>query len=111
MEKLFSLLNKIPPDKALHALSGGAVFALLYLFFSLTGFLFVHFAVLRLNLVHVLILSALFSISTVLLIGIAKEIYDGKHPDIHTKDWWDALATTSGAVIGLLCALPILFIA
>ena len=35
-------------------------------------------------------------------IGVAKEIYDGQHPERHTKDWEDAIYT---AVPGILVSL------
>lgn len=88
MEKLFSLFNKIPHDKALHALSGAFVFALLQA--SLRVFL-------------PLRVSALFAIACVLVVAVVKELYDGRHPDTHTKDWYDALATIGGGMLGVLC--------
>lgn len=36
------------------------------------------------------------------VIGVAKEIYDGQHPEKHTKDWWDARYT---AIPGIIVSL------
>lgn len=94
MEKLFNLFNAIPHDKALHALSGCFVFAILH--FLLRFFLPID-------------ISVAVSIVSVVAIAIVKELYDGMHSDIHTKDWYDALATTCGGALGLLCVLPGLF--
>lgn len=91
MEKLFNFLNSIPYDKALHALSGVFIFAILH--FWMSFFVPVH-------------ISLVFAIVSVVAIAVVKELYDGMHPDIHTKDWYDAVATTSGGMLGLLCVLP-----
>jgi len=40
------------------------------------------------------------SILLVALIAGLKEWYDSKHPDIHTADIWDFIATTLGGVVG-----------
>jgi hypothetical protein len=34
--------------------------------------------------------------------GIAKEWYDGQHPDKHTKDVMDAIFTAGGGVVGAI---------
>jgi hypothetical protein len=36
------------------------------------------------------------------LVGWVKEQYDSYHPDKHTVDPWDALATLGGGVVGTL---------
>ena len=33
------------------------------------------------------------------LVGAVKEIYDHAHPDVHTADWWDFVATAVPGVI------------
>ena len=106
MEKLFKLLNKIPYDKSLHAVSGVFIFVLLHLIISIIQLILIHFEMISIKPFIALSISAINSILIVLSIGIAKEIYDGKHPDIHTKDWWDAIATTSGGLIGLAASIP-----
>ena len=35
----------------------------------------------------------------VLLAGVAKEVYDALHPDKHTKDVWDIVATSIGGSV------------
>lgn len=80
MERLFSLLNRIPADKALHALGGAVISALSLCFW----------------------LSPLALIVTIVL-AFGKELYDLAHNDQHIPDTLDALATIAG---GLLPFLP-----
>ena len=42
----------------------------------------------------------LWAISIIALIALAKEVYDYKHPLIHTCDFYDWLATTLGGILG-----------
>ena len=37
--------------------------------------------------------------------AIGKEIYDSRHPDKHTADVWDAVATIAGGAVGLFIKL------
>lgn len=67
----------MPLDKQAHLLSGIALaLALGYLFPPIYG-----------------VLAALVA-------GALKELYDHFHPDIHTCDVWDFVATLSGGVAG-----------
>jgi len=83
MEKLFALLAKlsspripVPLDKQTHFVIG----ALLGLVFS--------------------VVIGYWAILIVALIAVAKEVYDYKHPLIHTCDFYDWLATTLGGILG-----------
>ena len=69
MEKILSLLNKLPCDKAKHAFYG----LFIYNLFSFLN--------------HTL------AILIVIALGVSKEVYDRKHKDIHTPDIKDAIAT------------------
>lgn len=40
-----------------------------------------------------------------LIAAILKEVYDSFHPDNHTKDVWDAMATTVGGLYAFLVVL------
>jgi hypothetical protein len=42
------------------------------------------------------------ALACVNLVGWVKEQYDSYHPDKHTVDPWDALATLGGGVVGTL---------
>lgn len=77
----------IPHDKALHALGGALIAAVVYLLDVFLG----HFG---LWLV----------LAVVVIAAIGKEVYDLAHQDRHTPDVYDALATTLG---GLLVILPL----
>ena len=87
MEKLLTLLNKIfskvvitntivPADKQMHFITGMLGSMLLAFFIGYWAVLFMS------------------------LIGVAKEVYDYKHPLIHTCDFFDWLATTLGGILG-----------
>ncbi len=78
----------IPHDKALHALGGALLAAVLYPALLYIG---AHQA-----LTGTLIL--------VVGVGLIKEVYDAAHADRHTADFMDALATILG---GLLVTLPV----
>jgi hypothetical protein len=43
-----------------------------------------------------------YSILVVAVIAALKEIYDALHPDKHTADIWDWVATSLGGVLGML---------
>lgn len=67
----------IPLDKITHALAGAVIaLALGYLLPPLVG------------------------ICAAVIAGVFKEAYDSLHPDTHTVDTWDIVATTAGGVIG-----------
>ena len=88
MEKLLTFMNKwlgklyipcsIPADKQMHFLSGFILGIILTPFIGWASILWV---------------SA---------IACAKEIYDYIHPDKHTADIWDWVATSLGGVAGVL---------
>jgi len=69
MEKLFKYLNKLPYDKALHALYGLIIYSLIALYNS--------------NIAIVMVMCT----------AIGKELYDVYHNDIHQVDTYDAFAT------------------
>jgi hypothetical protein len=71
----------IAQDKQLHLLTGGLL-------------------VIGLHFLGVSLLSC-FIIS--MIAGATKEVYDWFHPDIHTCDWWDFVATSAGG--GIACLL------
>jgi hypothetical protein len=86
MEKLLTFMNywlgklyipcSIPADKQQHFLSG-AILGIV-----LTPFI------------------GAYSIVVVAVIAALKEIYDARHPDKHTADIWDWVATSLGGVLG-----------
>lgn len=85
MEKLFLLLAKlstpripVPLDKQAHFMSAMLGSMLLAYFIGYWAVLFIS------------------------LIAVAKEVYDYKHPLIHTCDFFDWLATTLGGIVGVL---------
>ncbi len=43
-----------------------------------------------------------YSILVVAVIAALKEIYDARHPDKHTADFWDWVATTLGGIVGFV---------
>ena len=47
----------------------------------------------------------LLGVGVAIVIGVGKEVYDGKHPDKHTKDGMDALATAVGGLVGSLAVV------
>lgn len=65
------MLNKIPHDKALHAIGGVLIFAV-----AIT-----------------LSLSITLSLLIIAVIGVGKELLDAQDPKHHTADIWDAVAT------------------
>jgi dolichol kinase len=82
LEQAMALPARIPPDKALHMLTGIFLFAVLH-FFSVPA-----------------------AVAGVVIAAVSKEIYDRMHADQHTCDVWDAIATIIGGLIGLLCWWP-----
>ena len=81
IEVILSRLNSIPADKIAHFASGVVLFA------------------------AVQWVSPLWAFFSVICAAVAKEIYDAFHPDIHTSDWWDAIATVAGGAVGLFIEL------
>ena len=79
IEKLIAFCNAIPTDKVYHCLGGVVLFAI----------------------------GQLFGYGLLLCIigAITKEIYDYFHPESHTADWKDALATTLGGILGYIIYL------
>ena len=53
-----------------------------------------------LTLVFACVIPLSCSIQLVLLIGIAKEVFDYYHPQTHTCDVWDIVADAVGAYLG-----------
>jgi hypothetical protein len=86
MERILALLI-IPADKALHFIYGMVIFAV------------AHF-----------LLRPEYAAAIVVVVMVAKEIYDAQHPDKHTADPWDAVAGAVGAGLGWLCTLPALIL-
>jgi hypothetical protein len=75
IEKVLSFLNNIPDDKVRHSYMGMVIFTLTCLF-APTSYAFV----------------------LLVLIALGKEVYDYIHPNIHTCDKWDFVATVFGAL-------------
>ena len=83
MEKLFLLLAKlsspripVPLDKQAHFVTGA------------------------LGSLSLAVFIGYWAIVVISLIALAKEVYDYKHPLIHTCDFYDWLATTLGGILG-----------
>lgn len=82
------MLPIIPQDKANHIVYGSVIFTAAYVIFGFAG------------------LPALpIAAGAVVVLAVAKEIYDRAHRATHTPDPMDALATIAG---GALAALPLL---
>ena len=47
----------------------------------------------------------LLGVGVATVVGVGKEVYDGKHPATHTRDGRDALATIIGGVVGAIAAV------
>ena len=69
---------KVPADKQMHFIGGLVIAALLTPFIGA------------------------YSILVVAVIAALKEIYDARHPDKHTADIWDWVATTLGGLVGFV---------
>jgi uncharacterized membrane protein YdcZ (DUF606 family) len=88
MEKIIAKLNaflsqfcivcKVPCDKQMHFICGFIIAAVLTPFI---GF---------------------YAVVVVAIIALLKEIYDALHPDKHTADFWDWVATTLGGLVGFV---------
>jgi hypothetical protein len=72
------LAGKVPVDKFMHFICGLVIAALLTPFIGA------------------------YSIAVVAIVALLKEIYDARHPDKHTADIWDWVATVLGGVLGML---------
>jgi hypothetical protein len=70
------LAGKVPVDKFMHFICGLVIAALLTPFIGA------------------------YSIAVVAIVALLKEIYDARHPDKHTADIWDWVATSLGGVLG-----------
>lgn len=79
IEKIIAFLNSIPSDKVYHCLGGVVLFAIGQLF----GY----------------------GLPLAILGAITKEIYDYLHPESHTADVKDAIATTLGGLLGYIIYL------
>lgn len=79
IEKIIAFLNSIPTDKVYHCLGGVVLFAIGQLF----GY----------------------GLALAILGAITKEIYDYLHPESHTSDVKDAIATTLGGLLGYIIYL------
>jgi hypothetical protein len=74
----FCIVCKVPCDKQMHMLSGFIIAAVLTPFIGA------------------------YSIVVVVVIAALKEIYDARHPDKHTADFMDWVATVLGGVVGFV---------
>ncbi len=74
----FCIVCKVPCDKQMHFLSGFIIAAVLTPFIGA------------------------YSILVVAVIAALKEIYDALHPDKHTADFWDWVATVLGGLVGFV---------
>jgi VanZ family protein len=79
IEKILAILNSIPSDKVAHCLGGVVLFAIGQLF----GY----------------------GLALAILGAVVKEIYDYFHPESHTADIYDAVATTLGGLLGYIIYL------
>ena len=79
IEKIIAFLNSIPTDKVYHCLGGVVLFAIGQLF----GY----------------------GLALAIFGAITKEIYDYLHPESHTADVKDAIATTLGGLLGYIIYL------
>jgi hypothetical protein len=74
----FCVTCKVPCDKQMHFISG------LIIAVVLTPFI------------------GAYSVIVVAIIALLKEIYDYKHPESHTADFWDWVATVLGGAVGFV---------
>jgi len=42
-----------------------------------------------------------------LVAALAKEVYDRRHPDVHSCDVWDAIATVSGGALAAIYVIGV----
>lgn len=80
LESMLSKLNSIPADKVMHFACGTVLFAWC-----------------------LLITTPILALALVAFAGVGKEIYDLMNDDIHTPDFWDAVATIAGGAVGFSC--------
>jgi hypothetical protein len=74
----FCIVCKVPCDKQMHFICGFIIAAVLTPFI---GF---------------------YAVAIVAIIAAFKEIYDSLHPESHTADFWDWVATTLGGLVGFV---------
>jgi hypothetical protein len=74
----FCIVCKVPCDKQMHFTCGFIIAAVLTPFIGAA------------------------SVFIVAIIAALKEVYDYMHPDKHTADIWDWVATSLGGVLGML---------
>ena len=74
----FCVTCKVPCDKQMHFIGGLVIAAILTPFIGA------------------------YSIVVVAIIALLKEIYDYMHPESHTADFWDWVATVLGGVVGFV---------
>ena len=79
------LIGKLPLDKQAHFYSGYCL--------ALSAAL-----VASNSLPH--LMSAVFGLGGAVVAGIGKEVYDKQHPDSHTADIYDLIATSLGGLLG-----------
>lgn len=79
------LIGKMPLDKQAHFFSGYVlgISSALVASHSISPFL-----------------SAIFGLGGAVVAGVGKEIYDRQHPESHTADIYDLLATSVGGLFG-----------
>lgn len=95
MKKFNNLIVSIPQDKLLHYIAGQIVAGLIFIasaaFFPLW-------------------ITVILSMIVTVVIGILKEVYDKHHPDTHTADFKDAMATIIGGTVTTLFSVILLLI-
>lgn len=74
----FCIVCKVPCDKQMHFACGFIIAALLTPFIGA------------------------YSIVVVAIIALLKEVYDFLHPESHTADFWDWVATVLGGLVGFV---------
>jgi hypothetical protein len=74
----FCIVCKVPCDKQMHFLSGFIIAA------ALTPFI------------------GAATVFIVAIVAALKEVYDYMHPESHTADFWDWVATTLGGLVGFI---------
>jgi hypothetical protein len=84
--KLYIQNKYVPLDKFMHGLSGIVGGAAMMWLTDIT----------------------IISIAAVAVVAYLKEQYDARHPDVHTADGLDFLATTIGGAVGSLIVLIII---
>lgn len=95
MKNFNNLIVSIPQDKLLHYIAGQIVAGLIFMT-SATFF--------------PLWITVILSMVVTVVIGILKETYDKYHPDSHTADFKDAIATIIGGMVTTLFSVILLLI-